>query len=344
MEKLTTIGIDLAKNTFALYGQGPKGQCGWKRKVRRNQLLEQLVRLEPCKIAMEACGSSHYWARQIKALGHQVELLPPQHVKGYLRGQKNDYNDAQAIAEACEHGRIRPVPIKSVQQQDDQVLHKLRQGVSKDRTRISNQLRGLLAEYGVIIPKGIAALRRELPLALADADNDLTERARQLLHHQYQRFLAVEQELAWYDGQVKQMAKQDETCQRLQAIPGIGEIVASLLKGWMGNGHQFRRGRDAAAALGLIPRQNSTGGKDVLLGISKRGDPYMRAQLVHGARAVVARADKKTDRLSRLIQRLKAERGFNKATVALANKLVRIAWVVIARGEHYRPWEAQVAG
>jgi len=270
--------------------------------------------------------------------------LPPQHVKGYLRGQKNDYNDAQAIAEACEHGRIRPVPIKSVEQQDEQVLHKLRQGVSKDRTRISNQLRGLLAEYGVIIPQGIAALRRELPLALADADNELTDRTRQLLNRQYQRFLAVEEELAWYDQQVKQMAKQDEACQRLQAIPGIGEVVASLLKSWMGDGRQFRRGRDTAAALGLIPRQHSTGGKDVLLGISKRGDPYLRAQLVHGARAVVARVDQKTDRLSRWIQRLKAERGFNKATVALANKLVRIAWVVIARGEHYRPPEQRLAG
>lgn len=344
MAKLTTIGIDLAKNTFALYGLGPRGQCGWKRKVRRKQLLEHLVRLEPCTVALEACGSSHYWARQIRDMGHQVELLPPQHVKGYLRGQKNDYNDAQAIAEASEHGRIRPVPIKGAEQQDEQMLHKLRRGVSTERTRISNQLRGLLAEYGVILPQGIAALRRELPLALGDAENGLTDRARQLLNRQYERFLAVEEELAWYDEQVKRMAKQDETCQRLQAIPGVGEVVASLLKGWMGDGRQFRRGRDAAAALGLIPRQNSTGGKDILLGISKRGDPYMRAQLVHGARAVVARADRKADRLSLWIQRLKAERGFNKATVALANKLVRIAWVIIARGECYQPSEQRLAG
>ena len=180
MSKVTTVGIDLAKNTFVLFGLGPKGHSGWKRKVRRKQLLEQLVRLEPCTVALEACGSSHYWARQIRALGHQVELLPPQHVKGYLRGQKNDYNDAQAIAEASEHGRIRPVPIKEVEQQDDQMLHKLRQGVSKDRVRISNQLRGLLAEYGVIMPQGIAALRRELPLALEDADTfDPREEARE---------------------------------------------------------------------------------------------------------------------------------------------------------------------
>ncbi|WP_347333027.1 IS110 family transposase [Marinimicrobium locisalis] len=343
MAKLTTIGIDLAKNEFALYGLGPKGQCGWKCKVRRKQLLNRLAKLAPCTVAMEACGSSHYWARTIQAQGHTVVLLPPQHVKGYLRGQKNDYNDAQAIAEACEHGRIRPVPIKSVEQQDEQMLHKLRRSVSNERTRMSNRLRGLLAEYGVIIPKGIAALRRELPLALEDAENELSTWARQLLNRQYRRFLEVEQELAWYDQEVERQAKADEVCQRLDELPGVGLMVASVLKGWMGDGQQFQRGRDAAAALGLVPRQNSTGGKEVLLGISKRGDPYVRAQLVHGARAVVSRVDQKSDQLSRWIQRIKAQRGVNKATVALANKLVRMAWVIIARGERYRPLEERMA-
>lgn len=344
MAKLTTIGIDLAKNEFAVYGLGPNGQCGWKRKLRRKQLLNQMAKLAPCKIAMEACASSHYWARKLQALGHEVELLPAQHVKAYLRGQKNDYNDAQAIAEACEHGRVRPVAIKSVEQQDEQMLHKLRRSVSAERTRVSNRLRGLLAEYGVIIPTGIAALRRESPLALEDAENELSVRARELLHRHYQRFLELEEELAWYSQEVERQAKADEVCQRLNEMPGVGPVVASLLKGWMGDGKQFSRGRDASAALGLIPRQNSTGGKEVLLGISKRGDPYVRAQVVHGARAVVSRADQKSDPLSRWIQRIKAERGFNKATVALANKLVRMAWVIIARGERYRPIEERMAG
>jgi len=344
MAKVTTIGIDLAKNEFALYALGPKGQYGWKRKVRRKQLLNQLSKLTPCTVAMEACGGSHYWARQIQAQGHEVVLLPPQHVKGYLRGQKNDYNDAMAIAEACEHRRIRPVPIKSVEQQDVQMLHKLRRSVSNERTRMSNRLRGLLAEYGVIIPKGITALRRELPLALEDAENGLSARARELLHRQYRRFLDAEEELAWYDQEVECLAKEDEVCQRLDELPGVGPIVASVLKSWMGDGQQFHRGRDAAAALGLVPKQNSTGGKEVLLGISKRGDPYVRAQLVHGARAVVSRVDRKSDPLSRWVQRVKAQRGFNKATVALANKLVRMAWVIIARGERYRPIEERLAG
>lgn len=343
MAKLTTIGIDLAKNEFALYGTGPKGQRDWKCKVRRKQLCQRLARLEPCTVAMEACGSAHCWARRIQSLGHRVELLPPQHVKGYLRGQKNDYNDAMAIAEASEHGRVRPVPIKSVEQQDEQMLHKLRRSLSKERTRLSNQLRGLLMEYGVVIPRGVATLRRELPLVLEDAENELSPRTRQLLHRQYQRFLEVEKELAWYDQEVERMARADDVCRRLKEVPGVGAVVASILKSWMGDGHQFDRGRDASAALGLIPRQNSTGGKEVLLGISKRGDPYVRAQVVHGARSVVSRADQKSDPLSRWIQRIKAERGFNKATIALANKLIRMAWVIIARGERYRPIEERMA-
>lgn len=344
MAKLTTIGIDLAKNEFALYGTGPKGKGDWKRKVRRKQLFERLARLEPCTVAMEACGSAHHWARRIQALGHRVELFPPQHVKGYQRGQKNDYNDAMAIAEASEHGRVRPVQIKSVEQQDEQMLHKLRRSVSKERTRLSNQLRGLLMEYGVVLPRGMATLRREFPLVLEDAENELSARTRQLLHRQYQRFMELEEELAWYDQEVDRMVKEDEVCQRLQEMPGVGAVVASILKSWMGDGHQFQRGREAAAALGVVPRQNSTGGKSVLLGISKRGDPYVRAQLIHGARSVVTQADNKTDPLSRWIQRIKAERGFNKATVALANKLLRMAWVIIARGERYRPIEERMAG
>ncbi len=189
------------------------------------------------------------------------------------------------------------------------MLHKLRQGVSKDRVRVSNQLRGLLAEYGVIMPQGIAALRRELPLALEDADNGLSERARQLLHRQYQRFLEVEQELAWYDQQVKQRSRQDETCRRLQAIPGVGEVVASLLKGWMGDGRQFRRGRDAGAALGLIPVRTAPGAKTSYWESASEATRTYAPNWFTGARAVVARADGKMDRLSRWIQRSRQSEG-----------------------------------
>ena len=343
MSQRTIIGVDLAKNEFAVWATDGGSKPRIRRKVRRGQFLALLRKQPKSLVAMEACASAHYWARQVRALGHEVKLLPPQYVKAYLWGQKNDYNDAQAIAEACEHARVRGVRIKGVEQQDEQMLHKLRRGLDKDRTRISNQLRSLLMEYGVFIPRGIGVLRRELPLILEDAENELTPRSRELLHRQYRRFLELDEELAWYTRQVEQAAKEDEACRRLEEIPGIGWINGSVLKSWMGDGRQFQRGRDASAALGLVPRQHSTGGKQRLLGITRKGDSYVRTMAIHGCRSVVLHAEGKTDPLSLWIQRIKAQRGHNKAVVALANKLVRIAWVIIARGERYRPPQEQMA-
>jgi len=341
VNKTTTIGIDLAKTVFALVALGPTGPELWRKTLSRHQVLPFLATQAKAQIALEACGSAHYWARQIRALGHAVVLLPPQHVKGYLRGQKNDYNDARAIAEALYHGAIRPVPIKSVEQQDDQALLGIRRGLSRDRTRLANQLRGQLAEYGLVAPHGVASLRKALPVILDDRANGLTERYRHLLRRQYERLLALDGELGWYDEQLQVWVRDDEVCQRLCEIPGIGAVNACALKSWLGDGRQFGCGRAASAALGLIPRQYGTGGKVVLSRITKRGDGQLRAWVVHGARAVVSRAAGKSDRLSCWIEEIKARRGFNKAVVALANKLVRLAWVIVARGERYRP--AQVA-
>jgi transposase len=337
MSKLTTIGIDLAKSVFFLVALSHSGQVLWRRKLRRQQLLAFLANQEASVVAMEACGSAHHWAREIEALGHQVQLLPAQRVKAYLGGQKNDFNDAVAIAEASQHGRIRPVRVKTVEQQDDQAFHTLRRSISHERVRISNRLRGLLAEYGVVVARGVGALRRAIPQILEDGDNGLTARLRELVQREYRRLQALDEEMAWYDQALNAQVRADETCTRLLEMPAVGPVVASALKSWMGDGRQFKRGRDASAALGLVPRQHTTGGKQVLLGITKRGDSYVRSLIIHGARAVVARADRKTDSLSRWIQRLKATRGANKAAVALANKLIRVAWVVIARGEQYRP-------
>ena len=337
MSKSTTIAIDLAKSSFAVVALSSSGRELWRRTLRRKQLVALLSRQEQATVAMEACGSAHYWARCWRAMGHEVQLLPPQHVKGYLRGQKNDYNDALAIAEASLHGRVRPVRPKSVEQQDEQAFHGIRQSLGRERVRLSNQLRGLLMEYGIVIAKGCAALKREVPLMLEDAGNGLTPRFRMLLQRQYHRFLALETELAWYDDQLKQQVNQDEVCVRLMEVPAVGPVVASAVKNWMGDGKQFKRGRDASAALGLVPRQHSTGGRQVLSGITKRGDNYLRSLIIHGARSVVARVDNKTDSLSRWVQRIKATRGYNKAAVALANKLIRILWVIVARGERYRP-------
>lgn len=337
MNKLRTISIDLAKNSFALVALSPTGKEEWRKMLRRKQLLRFMAKLEPSQVAMEACGGAHYWAREFRCLGHRVVLLPPQHVKGYQRGQKNDYNDARALAEACLHGSIRPVRIKTVAQQDEQVFHGVRRQLSTEKVRLSNQIRGLLAEYGLVIPKGVAAFRRTVPHVLEEGENGLTPTLRQLLHRQYLRYLALSEELAWYDQQLQLKARHDEVCRRLNEVPGFGPVNSSVLKNWMGDGKQFSRGRDASAALGLVPRQHSTGGREVLLGITKRGDGYVRSLLVHGARAVVTQANRKSDPMSRWINRLVAQRGFNKAVVALANKLVRIAWVIIARDEPYRP-------
>jgi len=336
MNKHTVVGLDLAKSSFAMVILDAEGRERTRRTLTRGQLLAFMAKQVEAVVAMEACSSAHHWARQLQALGHRVVLLPPQHVKGYLRGQKNDYNDALAIAEACLHNRVRPVPIKTLEQQDEQSFQSIRRTLNADKVRLSNQLRALLGEYGLVVAKGDAALRKAIAVHLSEADSGLTPLARRYLARQYERFVAVLEELAWYDGELRQRVKQDEVCARLQAVPAFGPVVSSAVKHWMGDGRQFGCGRDASAALGLVPRQHSTGGKERLGGISKRGDAYVRSLVIHGARAVVARADGKTDPLSCWIQQIKARRGFNKAVVALANKVIRIAWVVIARDENYR--------
>lgn len=339
MRQHSVIGIDLAKESFALVELDGAGKEVRRKTFRRAGLKRFLARQEPTTVALEACSSGHYWGRWLAQQGHQPVLLPPQHVKGYLRGQKNDYNDALAIAEACQHGRVRPVRVKSVEQQDEQAVHAIRRSLTGESTRLINQMRGLIAEYGITVPKSVSGFCRRIPEILEDADNGLSGRFRELLHRQWLRLQHLREELAWYDAELERQAKQDDTCRRLDAIPGVGSVVASALKGWLGDGQQFRRGRDASAALGLVPRQHSTGGKQSLHGITKRGDPYVRALVVHGARAVVRTAPGKDDAMSRWVVSLAERRGHNKAVVALANKIIRMAWVIVARHEEYRPVE-----
>lgn len=336
MSKCKTIGIDLAKNTFYLIILDENNKQIERKKLNRRQLISYFSQREPCIVAMEACASSHYWARKIQQFGFVVKLLPAQHVKGYLRGQKNDYNDARAIAEAAQHGAIRTVEIKSLVQQDEQTFLQMRQHVSSERKRLICHTRGLLAEYGIVLPQGSHVLKRELPWILEDSENELTDDFRQLLFRHLALLEGLDEELKWYDERLETKARQNEVCQRLVKVPGIGPVVSISVKAWMGNGKQYKRGRDASAALGLVPKQFSTGGREVLLGITKRGDKKLRALVVHGARAVVSRAKNKTDQLSQWINRLVEKRGFNKAVVALANKLIRIAWVIISRGESYK--------
>jgi transposase len=257
-------------------------------------------------------------------------------VKTFVRGNKNDYNDALAIAEAAVRPEMRGVVVKTVAQQDVQALHRLRAQCVASRTALGNQLRGLLAEYGIVLPKGIGALRRRLPEVLEDAANGLSDPFRRLLRLGYRQLIELDEHIAAYTAEVERHGQQDDGCRRLQTIPGFGPIVASVFYNAVGDGRAYRRGRDVSAALGLVPRQHSSGGKSVLLGISKRGDGYLRSLLIHGARAVVRQAVDKEDRLSRWINRVRAQRGYNKATVALANKLARIGWAVLHDGSVYK--------
>jgi len=337
MKKITTIGLDLAKTVFHVVCCDARGKIVRKRMLKRTQVLSFFANLPRCRVAMEACAGAHYWGRQLEAMGFEVKLIAPRYVKAYVRGNKNDYNDALAIAEASERAEMRFVALKGTAQQDVQALHRLRQGCVQARTALCSQIRGLTGEYGLVVPKGIAPLRRRIPQWLEEADNGLSELFRRLLAMSYEQLRELDRRISEYDQEIVRQNRADEACVRLQTIPGFGPIVASVFRSQVGSGEAYRRGRDAAAALGLVPRQHSSGGKEVLLGISKRGDRYLRSLLIHGARAVVIQAARKTDRLSHWINRIRAERGHNKAVVALANKMARMGWAILAHKTVYQP-------
>jgi transposase len=334
--EITTIGLDIAKSVFHLYAVNKMGRYVKKKQLKRKQLLPFLAQLDPCLIAMEACGGANYWAREMKALGHEVKLIAPQYVKPYVKGNKNDYNDAEAIAEAVQRPTMRFVPIKSVEQQDIQNLHRQRERINKARTALVNQVRGLLAEYGIVINKGVSAVRKGLPDLLEDAENGLTMRSRELFADLLEELRVLDERFKQSEKQIEASNRGNEVCQRLDEILGVGPITASAAYAAAGDGKDFVNGRHFSAWIGLVPGQHSTGGKPTLLGISKRGNAYLRTLFIHGARAVLRHCATKTDRFSLWAQALLERRGHNKACVAVANKMARMAWVIMARGETYR--------
>ena len=334
--KITTVGLDLAKNVFHAVCFDAHSKEVKKRMLRRNQLRMFFTQLPPCQVGMEACAGSHYWGRELKTLGHEVKLIPAQHVKSYLLGNKNDFNDARAIAEALTRPHIRGVALKTTEQQDIQATHRMRSQCLRDRTALCNSVRGLLGEYGIVLSKGVTILRKSIHGLLEDADNGLSLTFRNLLARRYEQLVELDGHIDFFTNQLEIQSRNDDACQRLQEIPGYGPIIASAFYSTVGNGQGYARGRDVAASIGLVPRQHSTGGKNVLLGISKRGDGYLRALIIHGARAVVIHAGNKTDRLSQWINRIVAERGMNKAVVATANKLARIGWAILRHNNHYQ--------
>ena len=331
------IGIDLAKQVFQLHGVDSHEKVALRKQLRRAQMLDYFKKLPPCLIGMEACSSAHYWGRELQKLGHTVKLMAPQFVKPYVKSNKNDANDAEAICEAVARPNMRFVAIKTIAQQDTQAMHRIRSELVQQRTAKVNQIRGLLAEYGIVVGRRVDVLRHALPQLLEDADNGLTTDFRVLLEGLKQDLVTLDERVDDLDKSIKTLANNNPAAKRLQQIPGIGPMIATALICAIGDGKQFKRGRDMAAWLGLTPRQHSSGGKDRLLGISKRGDAYLRTLLIHGARSALIVADKKEDPRSRWLQNLCSRRNKNIAAVALANKNARIAWALLSKATDYLP-------
>ena len=285
---------------------------------------------------MEACGSAQYWARELQQLGHTVKLISPQFVKPYVKGNKNDSRDAEAICEAVARPNLRFVPLKTVESQDLQALHRMRSRLIKERTALVNQIRGLLAERGIVRAQGITRLRKQLPVIIEDETNVLPPMSREGRREVSAEFVALDERVARADALVQRVFTQSAACQKLAQVDGIGPVVATALVAAVGNAKAFANGRHLAAWLGLVPRQHSTGGKECLLGMSKRGDRYLRTLLIHGARATVPHARRKTDARSRWIQRVEQRRGKNIAAVAIANENARMAWALLTSDTEYR--------
>jgi transposase len=341
--KITTIGIDLAKNVLQLHGVDERGKVVLRKSLKRAQVLSFFANLPACRIGLEACGSAHHWARQLTALGHTVRLMAPQFVKPYVKTNKHDAADAEAICEALQRPNMRFVAIKTVEQQAVLALHRGRQGFVKARTAQGNQIRGLLAEFGVVVAPGRQQLTAQLPAILEDGANGLPGTVRELLQTLQGQLQELDRQVAALEQRIQRWHREQPASRKLAAIPGIGPLTASALVATIGDVRQFQNGRQLAAWLGLVPRQYSTGGKTLLLGISKRGDSYLRTLLIHGARAVVAHRVAKLEPAADWLSRLLARRNQNKnlAAVALANKNARIVWAMLAHDRtfdaHYQP-------
>jgi len=335
--QITTIGLDLAKTVFQVHGVDAAGQAVLRKKLRRSGVLDFFRELPACLVGMEACATAHHWAREISALGHQVRLMPPSYVKAYLRRQKNDAADAEAICEAVTRPSMRFVPVKSAERQGVLVLHRTRELLVRQRTMLINAIRGHCAEFGMIAPRG-ARRAGELVEQVRQAQaTELPEVARSALLRLADQLEALAVEVHALDLRLLAWHRQDHASQRLATIPGVGVITATALAAAITDPGLFRSGREFAAFLGLVPRQNSSGGKDRLGRISKMGDGYLRKLLVVGATSVIRRARVSSSSSSVWINALLQRRPARVVTVAMANKTARIAWAVLKRGEVYRP-------
>jgi transposase len=333
---VTRIGLDIAKSVFQVHGVDEHGKVVTRKQLSRSKVLAYFAQLPVCRIGIEACGSAHYWGRELQKLGHEVRLMAVQLIKPYRTKQKNDRNDAEAICEAVSRPQMRFVPIKTVEQQAVLTVHRAGELLVSERTAVANQIRGLLLEYGVAIAAGIQRLRRELPAVLGATDATLPTLARRVVEELQTRSRELDERITGHDQQIAQLATQSEAAQRLMAVEGVGPITATAVIATVGDAKAFPHGRQFAAWLGLVPKQFSTGGKSVLGRITKQGNVYLRTLLIHGARTVLQSTAQRTDAKSQWVEALRQRRGDNIAAVALAAKHARILWALLAGGQEYR--------
>ncbi|MCZ8035939.1 MAG: IS110 family transposase [Novosphingobium sp.] len=341
MVNVVTVGLDIAKSVFQVHGVDVVGEVAIRRQLRRAQVLPFFAKLPACLIGIEACATAHYWARELGALGHQVKLIPPSYVKPYVKRQKNDAADAEAICEAVTRPTMRFVEAKSPEQQSVMVLHKVRLTLMRQRIQLSNTIRGHMAEFGLVAPIGREGLQQLIKL-VEESDPRVPDEARVCLAFLVAQLQLVNLQILETDRRIRTSARSTEVGRRLMSIPGVGPLLASALVATVANPTAFRSGRNLAAWIGLVPKQNSSGGKDRLGGITKQGDRYLRQLLVVGASAVVRYAERNGTRRPWLVQLL-AKRPTKVATVALANKIARIAWAIMTSGESYREPEPAAA-
>ncbi|MBF0275765.1 MAG: IS110 family transposase [Nitrospinae bacterium] len=334
--EVTTVGIDLAKEVFQVHGVDGFGKVVLRKQLKRSHMSAFFALLPPCLIGMEACGGSHYWGRVLQGYGHEVKLMAPQYVKPYVKTNKNDQRDAEAICEALTRPTMRFVPLKTEEQQGVLSLHRMREGVKKMRAAQSNQIRGLLSEFGIVIPEGLRNVLKRVPLILDEYSSELPASFLTGLSNSFALLKELDKQEKSFQKEILLYAKRDERCKRLETIPGIGPLTASAVIATIGSAKEFKNGRQLSAWLGLVPRQHSTGGKTVLGKISKRGDGYLRTLLVHGARSVITHIEKKKLKKDEQLKELIKRSNKNVATVALANRNVRIIWALLVHGKEYQ--------
>lgn len=343
MGTVCRIGLDIAKNSFQVHGVDKHGKDIFNKKLKRIDVLPFFANLPSCLIGLEACGGAHYWARELAKLDarHTVRLISPRHVKPFVINNKTDAADARAICEVVGRPSTRFVNVKTVEQRDMAGWHRIRERKVKERTALVNQIRALLFEQGIIIPQGITHVRKQLPCIVEDLDNGLSLCARDYLSELYGELVDCDTVVTKYEARIKTFAMNNEDCKRLQKIPGVGPLTATAIVAHVGSAKQFKNGRAFAACMGLTPREHSSGGKQKLLGITKRGDSHIRRLLIQGARIVtrycLLKTPEQTEQRIRWVQTLVERRGKHIAAVALANKTARIIWALLARGEEYRP-------